>query len=190
MATITLTNPYYYQDDVGGVSAVIGWDGIYYRIARYEFTTPNTGVNHVSFTFPDFQNVSGTGIPDCNLCFYIGTSSTSHAGANADSAYTGKITVTQNANYLFDFAGEADILLLPNTKYYFWIFSNSAKSTLHYSHFYDTTSKAITVTGGAGLVYIDNGSGFDAYQIYIDNGTGWDLYTPYIDNGTTWNMCN
>lgn len=45
----------------------------------------------------------------------------------------------------------------------------------------------ITVTyEPKGVVYIDNGSGFEAYQCYIDNGTSWDLYEPYIDNGTSW----
>ena len=37
-----------------------------------------------------------------------------------------------------------------------------------------------------GVVYIDNGSGWDMYEIYIDNGTSWDRYQAYIDNGTSW----
>lgn len=41
-----------------------------------------------------------------------------------------------------------------------------------------------------GLVYIDNGSGFEAYQAYIDNGSGWDHYIPYVDNGTTFEQIN
>lgn len=41
-----------------------------------------------------------------------------------------------------------------------------------------------------GLVYIDNGSGLEAYQAFIDNGSSWDQYIPYIDNGSTWDMCN
>lgn len=41
-----------------------------------------------------------------------------------------------------------------------------------------------------GVVYIDDGSGFVAYQIYIDNGSGWDMYAAYIDNGSSWDMCN
>lgn len=39
-----------------------------------------------------------------------------------------------------------------------------------------------------GLVYIDNGSSFDAYQIFIDNGSSWDQYVPYIDNGSSWDL--
>lgn len=47
-----------------------------------------------------------------------------------------------------------------------------------------------TVSLTAGVVYIDNGSGFDAYQVYIDNGTSWDRYVPYVDNGSGWGMCS
>lgn len=36
------------------------------------------------------------------------------------------------------------------------------------------------------VIYIDNGSSWDAYQCYIDNGSSWELYTPYIDNGSSW----
>ena len=39
-----------------------------------------------------------------------------------------------------------------------------------------------------GLLYIDNGTSLELYQVYIDNGSSWDLYIPYIDNGTSWDM--
>ena len=39
-----------------------------------------------------------------------------------------------------------------------------------------------------GLVYIDNGSGFEQYQVYIDNGTSWEQYAPYIDSGSAWGL--
>lgn len=38
-----------------------------------------------------------------------------------------------------------------------------------------------------GLVYIDNGTQFEAYQMFIDSGTNWDQVIPYMDNGTEWN---
>lgn len=47
-------------------------------------------------------------------------------------------------------------------------------------------SMTLTPTSGQGLVYIDKGSGWDAYQVYIDNGSSWDRYIPYIDNGSSW----
>lgn len=50
-------------------------------------------------------------------------------------------------------------------------------------------SETVALTTISGYIYIDNGSGFDCYQVYIDNGTSWDLYMPYIDNGTSWDIC-
>lgn len=41
----------------------------------------------------------------------------------------------------------------------------------------------------ASCIYIDNGSGFDAYEIWIDNGTKWEQYAAYIDNGSGWDEC-
>ena len=40
----------------------------------------------------------------------------------------------------------------------------------------------------AGIVYISNGTKFEAYLPYIDNGTSWDLYLAYVDNGTDWDI--
>lgn len=51
-------------------------------------------------------------------------------------------------------------------------------------------SGSVTVSVSAGFVYIDSGSGFEAYECYIDNGTSWDRYIPYVDNGSSWDMCN
>ena len=45
----------------------------------------------------------------------------------------------------------------------------------------------INLTGG--LVYIDNGSGFEPCEVYIDNGESWDRCVLYIDNGTSWDLC-
>ena len=52
-----------------------------------------------------------------------------------------------------------------------------------------TITKDITIPY-FGLVYIDNGSTFEAYQVFIDNGSSWDQYIPYIDNGSGWDECN
>lgn len=42
----------------------------------------------------------------------------------------------------------------------------------------------------SGLVYIGNGSSYDAYEVYIGNGTSWDKYIPYIGNGSSWDNCS
>lgn len=56
-----------------------------------------------------------------------------------------------------------------------------------------TPTGAVTlyaIWAAKGLIYIDNGSSMDAYQVYIDNGTSWDLYAPHIDNGSSWDLCS
>ena len=53
-----------------------------------------------------------------------------------------------------------------------------------------SAAKLVVTYQPKGVVYIDNGTKFEAYQIYIDNGSGWDLYTAHIDNGSSWDDCN
>lgn len=56
--------------------------------------------------------------------------------------------------------------------------------------YYLMTSLSQTIeVKSTSVIYIDNGSGFDAYEIYIDNGSSWDLYQAYIDNGSSWDEC-
>ena len=86
--------------------------------------------------------------------------------------------------------------LFNNLKNYFYngnsaviIYNDDDTSTDSYSrHFLQILEATITVNydGGESVVYISNGTTFEAYQIYIDNGTSWDLYAPYIDNGSGW----
>ena len=55
-----------------------------------------------------------------------------------------------------------------------------------------TSSSAayITVTyEPKGVVYIANGSSFDAYEVYIANGSSFDRYIPYIANGSSFDVC-
>lgn len=58
------------------------------------------------------------------------------------------------------------------------------------THTVSGNTTVIIATKRNGMIYIDNGSGFEAYLIYIDNGTSWDQYIPYIDNGTSWDICS
>ncbi len=60
----------------------------------------------------------------------------------------------------------------------------------------DTT---ITVTGAVtiivtssplGLVYIFNGSTYEAYQVFIYNGASWEQFCPYVYDGASWTMCS
>lgn len=44
----------------------------------------------------------------------------------------------------------------------------------------------VVITAIAVGICIDNGTGWDMYQVFIDNGTGWDLYAVKFDNGLAW----
>ena len=185
MATITLENPYYYQNGVGGASAIVGYEGGGgTRVVRFTFTSPSSGASHISFSI--WFGYMGGNSSIKPLRFYIGTSDSSHANAGQNAEYTGTVTVTESAGE-YTFAGEADVLLTPNTTYYLWMFPSDTSDGWCYYSLYPNR-RNIETSGGAGLVYIDNGSGWDVYQVYIDNGTGWDLYMPYIDNSSGWDL--
>lgn len=71
-----------------------------------------------------------------------------------------------------------------------WATSSTATSGITGSY---TPTGAVTlyaIWAAKGLIYIDNGSSMDAYQVYIDNGTSWELYAPHIDNGSSWDLCS
>lgn len=186
MATITLSNPYYYMAGVGGVSAVVGnEDQTSNRVVRFEFMSPSSGASRVSWSiyygYPMAQSSKKI------MRFYIGTSPTSHANAWKDSEYHGEVTATAPDNFTYTFTGSADIVLLPNTKYYLWIFPGDTGDGWCYYGLVPNTC-TVDVSGGAGLAYIGNGTDHDAHQVRIGNGNDYDLYMPYIGNGTGWDL--
>ena len=189
---ITTTNKTYYDAGVITTSSIIvGYEGGSNRVVRLTFTTNDnpynlTGASSLSWSLGGNYKPDDASVP--TLRWYVGTSSTSHINAGISTTeYHGNVTATNNSGE-YTFSGSADIILLPNTTYYLWIFPSVEK----YSYYHMSKDKGATVTlsGSAGLVHIDDGTGFNMYQAYIDNGTGWDLYMPYIDNGTGWDLCN
>lgn len=67
---------------------------------------------------------------------------------------------------------------------------NGSSFTSGSSHTVTANVSVVATAAVLGLVYIDNGSTFDAYMIFIDNGSAWEQYIPYIDNGSSWDICN
>ena len=186
MAIITTTEKKYYKNGTETTSSIIvGHDSDGNRVVRLTFTTDSTtSANSVSWSLNGNYD-SEVGLPA--LRWYIGTDSESHVNAGMTTTeYHGNVTSTNNAGD-YTLSGSANVILLPNTTYYLWIFPN----TTYYNFYYMVEGRQATVTlsGSAGLIYIDNGTSFDAYQVYIDNGTDWDLYMPYIDDGTDWGLC-
>jgi hypothetical protein len=84
---------------------------------------------------------------------------------------------------------------LPSGTHYMYIWTNLSSS---YDYNWSCIRWYPTSTGYgfsasyekmASCIYIDNGSGFEAYEIWIDNGTKWEQYAAYIDNGSGWDEC-
>ncbi len=73
-----------------------------------------------------------------------------------------------------------------------WVLEDNGQTDSHFPYCGMSAAISINATLPAlsqGVIYIDNGTSFDAYQIWIDNGSGWDLYEAYIDNGSGWDKC-
>lgn len=121
MASITLTSPVFFQNGIGGVTSVIGVESTLNRVARFGFVAPSTGASGVELSITNL--VFGGGIRPETFRFYIGTDPNSHINAGSTTAYTGILNINKSTGV--DFNGSANILLLPNTEYYLFIFPNT-----------------------------------------------------------------
>lgn len=168
----------FYIGGQSGASRVVGndWrnDAAINRVARYTFTAPAEGTSGISLTFNTGGLSDGSSVP---IRFYIGTDPESHVNAWSDSAYTGELTPSDDGK---TFTGEAQLLLLPNTTYYLFVFPGSKTYGYYtwYRYGYEI-GLTLTLTGGAGIVYV----GGVMYQIYVGNSSGGaDLRLPYCGN--------
>ena len=180
--TITSGAALYYKAGSSGVSAIVGYESKSNRVARYKFTAPATGASSVSFSLGHIY--FGEGNQSNAVRFAITTSASSHANAGSGSSYSGTVSLTISGG-IYTATGSVNMILMPNTDYYLWIFPGAAS----YSWWYWSSPATLTVTGGAGLVYIDNGSRMVPAIPYIDTGTKWVQAMPYVDTGGTWKLC-
>ena len=99
----------------------------------------------------------------------------------------GTITVNMTEDYdVFTIELESDALK-PETDYYLYMWGGDTDYSLVKIDTPENHSVEITYKGG--IVYIDNGTSFDEYEVWIDNGTTWEQYQVFIDNGTSWDEC-
>lgn len=153
----TFSDHLYYKSGSSGVSTVIGYEGGTNRVLRVSFTTGTSGATSISIstdagTISHQQGTEITKIP-----FYVTTSSTSHANANAADGFavTGYITKSGNK-----FSGSANIVLKASTKYYVWFFPNNKTYGWSFWHH----------TGGYTTSY--TASGTAKFSLSISAGTG------------------
>jgi hypothetical protein len=149
MAEIVLSNAIFYKAGSSGVSAIVGYESGTTRVARYTLVSPATGASHVALQFNNNLPFGDGTVPE-TLRFYIGTSETSHANAGASSEYTGTLTYTKVYTE-YNYSGEADIVLLPNTTYYVWLFpASTATKYLQWN----TAPGAATATATGGAISV------------------------------------
>ena len=166
-------------------SRVVGndWkdDAVHRRVVRYAFTAPAEGASGISLVFNTQGLDDSCTYGDIPLRFFIGTSDSSHKNAGATAEYTGVLTLGSDGK---TFTGEADILLMPNTTYYLWVFPANDNRYAWYGWYRSGYTNTFTLTGGAGVTYIDG----EAYQSYIGNGTEYELFLPYGGNGSSFDL--
>ena len=181
MATIISSEVQCYTGTEAYAGHLVGRNGGKNVVARYSFTTDAVGASGVSWTLD--RNSLGGGISQ-PLRWYITASSTSHINAGASTTiYHGDVTISTKDGWKV-FSGSTDIVLLPNTTYYLWIFP----ATTTYGFWYLTEKQTATVetTGAVGLARIHEGGAFSAYRAIIHNGSMWGTYRPIIHNGSSW----
>lgn len=141
MTSITLSSPEFYKGGSGGVSAVVGYESHANRVARYSFTAPEGGASALRLAFSG--NSKGNGVYP-SLGFFVGTDPDSHADAGMGSPCTGTLTLLED---YVSYSGSADLVLLPNTTYYVWLFPIT--ETFGWMHWSRSTGAAIISLSGA-----------------------------------------
>lgn len=146
-------------------------------------TSTSGNSSTLSYTFKLSPVVSGHAwaIQGTNIAYSITIGSNTASGYIPE--YDGTSTVTVKSGTVTQ-AHDSD-----GTKTITVKFSVTDRDGETYTCGAASASGTMTLTPiSTGLVYIDNGSGWDAYQIYIDNGSSWDQYIAYIDNGSSWDQ--
>ena len=144
----------FYAGGAAGASNIVGWESSRTRVFCMPFTTLGVGANHISFSF-GYHSKKGSGAAP--IRFYIGESSTSHINAGQDAEYHGEVTFTYQSSGRFPgyiASGELDIVLLPTTTYYLWIFPGS-QTSVWYEWYIPLAD--IYGDGGAGVIRIKEG---------------------------------
>lgn len=116
---------------------------------------------------------------------------TTAAVSDANQIATGTINLTGlTSSYTAKAISIPTTGLESDTTYYLILWGDDTGDySQDYCYIGPAKDHTVSLDFNQGLVYIDNGTSWDAYEVYIDNGTSWDKYIPYIDDGTSWNLC-
>ena len=179
---VTISGREYFSKGTSGASKVVGYETgtSSPRIARIAFTVDGSGANTIEISTETYHNYQYTTDTPPTLRAAVSTNSTAYA--NTVSATEGFPLTFNNGTYTGTITG----VFVPNVTYYLFIFPAEANYRIRQY----LERETITTSGSAGLVYIHNGSTYEAYQCYIHNGTTWEPYIPYIHDGSKWSICS
>lgn len=194
MVTITTTARTFFANGTAGTSNLIGYQpGSSTRepirnVVRYTFSTSGVSAGASSVKIEASSNINDYWALYAGswptLRFKITTSSTSHTNAGPTTTdYDGTVSFTKSGSAYYLTIPTTNIVLLPNTTYYLYIFGGSTTNGVVSTY---ATNLTLTVSGGAGIVKIYNGKTWDDYMCYIYNGSKWELYLPYVYSGSSW----
>lgn len=208
MATNTVTGTIVSHNRSHG-SAWVGYNTTDYGYAGSNYSEYNTYI--LKFTVPEFVGVSESVAISLSMVQSSGGASVTlryalcTSDANKDkycdtySAVSDTYQVKSGTIALTDLVTSGSYKTITidtskvssNSTYYLVLWAYTSTSDPNHVQFprLDLTTPSITLNYNTGLVYIDNGSGFEPYEIYIDNGKSWDRYIAYVDNGTSWDQC-
>lgn len=162
-------------------------------------TKANTSAGTYTVTFNANGGSCSTGSLNAALTTIYTFSKWNTSSSGTGTSYASGANYTTNANLtlyaIYSSTTTTSSITLPTPTregYSFlgWATSASASSGTTGSYTPSGNITLYAIWAALGLIYIDNGSKIEAYQVYIDNGSGWDLYAPHIDNGTGWNLCS
>lgn len=186
MAQITSGRSQVFEAGSASSQKIVGRASSKNWVARYAFTTDAVGASSISWAVR-LNSLAG-GSQTAGLSWAISADANNYANANAANGYVpnGSVTIASDGTGYLTFSGSANVILLPNTTYYLWIYP----TTTTYGYFYLTSNEVATLTtsGGAGLVSILSGSSWNDHLVYIYDGAGWALYLPYIYTGSGWEL--
>lgn len=150
-----LTEYTFFRGSISGVSSRVGWDTGVIRALRYKFRSPASGAS--TFTLEK----GAVGLADgsaFDLRFFVTTDPNLCDTLGDHYAATGWVLTKTASGGYYTFTGSTEeLILLPDTDYYLYIFPGSYSNGSMYSWNY-VTSITVTLDGAAGVVRIREGN--------------------------------
>lgn len=172
-------------------NAVAGYINDHNYVSVFRFDLPKS-IKQFTFSFCILAE-NTTDNPVIRYKVVSGAEDPSLANANANTVGDGTFQVTTRVNNARVTFTINKFIPAGTTYLYLWTDKEAGTGNSVGIQMFKPTSEYYATTGtyvvGGGVIYIDNGSGFDTYEIWIDNGSGWDQYQAFIDNGSGWDEC-